>query len=126
MNNTGVLLTRLTPVYSDAAGNIGKVDVSMDAKSMPKVGVLPQDIAALATGNVMMSGRLRNISYSGISFGDVVYVSKTGSLTNVRPSFGVGGFTGGDLVIMVGVIAKNDTNPTLYDILVNAQIVGRL
>ena len=57
---------------------------------------------------------------------DVLYVSKTGGVTNVKPSIGVDGFTAGDVIIRLGVVSKNRDNPSNKDLIVNVAIIGVL
>lgn len=123
-NNTGNTLAKATPVRLSSVGFMA-IDVSDEASANSIAGLTRADITNSSAGEVISSGILENISTSA-SVGDIMYVSKLGDLTNVKPSIGVGGFLVGDWVIRVGAVAKNNDNPSLKDILVNIQIVGEL
>lgn len=92
---------------------------------MNVAGVASESIANGSSGAFITTGKVTNITTSA-SFGDVVYVSKTGILTNTKPSIGAGGFIAGDFVVSVGVIAKNADNPSSKDLVVIIDVVGQL
>lgn len=126
INQSGGALSKLTPVAIDVAGYINNVDVSVEASAMAVVGIVSDaSIANGATGNVITDGKLEDITTSA-SYGDVLYVSKTGMVTNVKPSVGVGGFVEGDFMIRLGVISRNVDNPLVKDLIVNVQVVGQV
>ena len=60
------------------------------------------------------------------TFGDIMYVAKDGSLTNIKPTDGEDGFVSGDFVIKVGVIVKDSNNPSQKNLIVNIQVMGQL
>lgn len=124
-NGTLSTLSALTPVYVNASGDIAAVDPSFESKSFGSVGIVVSDISSAQFGDIACFGRMLNITTS-TSFGDILYVSKTGTLTNVKPSIGVGGFISGDWVIRVGVVCKNIATPTNKDLLVNIVVQGQL
>jgi len=78
-------------------------------------GVTLTEIAIGGSGEIQGSGVIRDIN-SGFSFGDILYISKTGGLTSTRPQIGVGGFVSGDSVVKIGGVAKNPDNGTLKDL----------
>lgn len=88
-NGTGSTILKGTPVYqTGTAGNsmvIAPADAS-SAATMPAVGVLSQDLAAEAEGNVILMGRISGVNTSAFSEGDVIYVASGGGYTNVRPT----------------------------------------
>jgi len=125
-NGTGSTLTKATPVATNASGQLVKADVSTEALSLAFVGLCGLDIPSAATGMISNAGRLENITTS-FAVGDPVWLGKTaGTLTNINPNEGIGGFVEGDFVIFVGVIVKNEFNGSLKDIQLMLQVVGQL
>jgi hypothetical protein len=124
-NNTGGTLDKGTPIRVDSLGELRTIDVSNEAHALAVVGVLRADALDGSQGIFVNSGRVENITITG-SFGDSVYVSKTGGLTTTKPSIGVGGFVALDFVIRVGVIAKNVDNPVNKDLVLDLNVVGQL
>ena len=88
-NGTGSTILKGTPVYqTGTAGNamvIAPADAS-SAATMPAVGVLSQDLAAEAEGNLILMGRISGVNTSAFGEGDVIYVASGGGYTNVRPT----------------------------------------
>lgn len=124
LNDSGSPLLKGTPVRATATG-IDVVDVSVEAEVFLIIGIVRSDTADSLQGEVIGCGLLEDITTS-IVVGSGVWLSKTGTLTDVKPSIGVGGFLVGDWVIRLGVIAKNTSNPVLKDLLINIQIIGQL
>lgn len=124
-NNTGGLIQKGTPLTINSSGELDGVDVSVEADSLSIMGVAETNIPDGQSGEFVNSGKLADLTTTA-AFGDVLYVDKSGGLTNVKPSLGVGGFVVGDLVIIVGVVAKNVDNPSLKDLLLNINIIGQL
>ena len=124
LNNSGGLVLKATPVRLTPTGMFS-IDVSIESEALAIAGLVRADTADTATGEVISGGLLENISTSA-TIGDIMYVSKLGDLTNVKPSLGVSGYVAGDWVIRAGVVAKNSDNPLLKDLLVNIQIIGEL
>lgn len=124
-NNTGVTITKLTPVRIDGSGDIDTVDVSTEAEALATIGVAAEDILNGETGDIANSGRIEDITTSA-SNGDVLYIDKTGALSNVKPQIGVGSFVAGDFVIFVGTVTKNQDNGSNKDLLINVTIIGQL
>jgi len=123
-NNTGQQIPKGTPVRITLTG-ITTIDVSDEDEAQSIAGVALEDIDDTNSGEVIGSGIILEI-VTAIAVGEPVFVSKTGTLTNVKPSIGNGGFVAGDWVIRLGVISKNIDNPSNKDLLVNIQIVGEL
>lgn len=124
-NNTGVTITKASPVIINSSGELDTVDVSVEADALSVAGVAAADILDSTNGNIINSGRLTDITTTA-AFGDVLYAGKLTSLTNVKPSVGIGGFATGDLVVIIGVVAKNIDNPSIKDLVLNINIVGQL
>lgn len=123
-NQTGSTLLKGTPVKLTSSG-IDLIDVSIEADVDALAGVLNENATSGTDGTIVSSGTIENIS-TAFAVGSVVYISKTGILTNVKPSIGLNGFGMNDAVIKVGMIAKNNTNPANKDLLVNLQVIGIL
>lgn len=124
-NNSGTTIDKLIPVKTRTAGGIALIDVSVEADAFAAFGVT----AALSdNGNpvvIVTNGRIENITTT-YAAGDTVYVSKLGYLTNVKPSKGAEGFLAGDFVIRVGLIVRNEANPSNKDLLLDISLVGQL
>ena len=125
-NNTGSAIAKAVPIKVDAAGNIAPINPSLEGDVLALAGLTKELVFHGNIGDIVTSGTIENVSITGASFGDSVYVSKTGGLTINKPSIGAYGFVAGDWVIKVGVLAKNATNPALYDLIVNIHIFGQL
>jgi len=124
LNSSGLTISKDKPVRINTSGDISVVDVSLDAHALGTMAIANETITSGNYGFVVTHGKVENVT--GFTFGDFIYVSKTGGLTNSLPSEGVAGFAEGDWVIKVGVISKNKDNPLLMDLIVNFQIVGKL
>jgi len=82
--------------------NINITTASFDnANIMPAIGITQEEIANNATGEVIISGRLRNVNTSGLIAGRTIYVNGDGSLTSTRP-------TGSALIQNIGTCAKSN------------------
>jgi len=124
-NNSGVTIVRGTPVRINTSGYLDFIDVSIENDIAAISGIVLNDIANGSSGSIANSGKVDNITTTA-NFGDLMFVSKTGGLTNVRPDIGIGGFLAEDWVIMAGVVAKNELNPTIKDLIISIDIQGRL
>jgi len=124
LNSSGLTIQRHSPVRIGTSGDMSVIDVSVDSHALGVVGIASDIINSGTYGNVVTHGKIQNIT--SFNLGDFIYVSKSGGLTNILPSYGVGGFTDGDWVIRVGVIGKNEEDPLLMDLFINFQIVGKL
>jgi len=87
-NVSGGTLTAGTPVYqSGTSGNAIEVQqADADTSSMPAIGILAEDIADQAEGDIVLLGFLQGIDTSSFSAGDTLYVSATGTLANTPPT----------------------------------------
>jgi hypothetical protein len=124
-NTSGLTLLRATPVRIDGNGNLNTIDVSVEAQALAVAGVTLENILDGTKGPLASSGRVLNIVTTANN-GDVLYVSKTGGLTNIKPDIGVGGFVAGDFVIRMGVLFKNEDVITQQDLLLNIEVIGQL
>lgn len=124
-NTSGSTLNKTDPIRLDASGEVKKVDPSIEADVLACIGVAKDSVANLATVGIVTSGRLENVTVPG-TFGDSLYLSKTGNLTNLKPSIGVDSFVAGDFVLFIGIVIKNQSNPLLSDLMVNLRLVGQL
>lgn len=88
-NGTASTIVKGTPVYQTGTSGNAMVIAPADASSaatMPAVGVLSQDLAADAEGNLLLMGRISGVDTSAFSEGDVIYVASGGGYTNTRPT----------------------------------------
>lgn len=125
LNGTGDTLTRLQPVSLDSFGKLVPTDVTDEAIVKSLVGLVKTNTATNLATTVVTSGKIENITTTA-SFGDLLYVSKTNSLTNIPPDIGISGFAAGDFVVAVGKVAMNLSNPTIKDLIINPILVGQL
>lgn len=90
INKSGENLPAGTPVY--ATGYEGKTSIAkcLPSTTQPILGLLKQPLANNAQGIVVVAGVLEDVNTSGFNNGDVLYVSESGGLTNVRPLSGSG------------------------------------
>jgi hypothetical protein len=123
-NQTGGTLPKGLPVKLTSSG-LAMVDVSVEGDIDAFAGVLSADLITASSGAVATSGTIENITTS-FAVGSAVYINKLGLLTNVKPSLGVNGFGEGDFVIKIGMIAKNNDNGSLKDLIVQIQMMGQL
>lgn len=124
-NSTGFTIIRATPVKINADGSIGLVDPSIESDIDGLAGLTKDNVLDGSAIDVVSAGTLENITTLA-NVGDTLYLSKAGSLTNQKPSIAVAGFVAGDWIVRLGVIAKNQVNPLLKDLIVNIQFVGQL
>lgn len=124
-NTSGFTISRAVPVRIDGNGNLDLIDVSDEDQALAVAGVTLESIASGTKGPLASSGRVLNITTTANN-GNVLYVSKTGGLTNIKPEAGVGGFLEGDFVVRIGVLFKNQDFPTQQDLLLNIEVIGQL
>lgn len=124
-NGSGGSLNRTDPVRLDASGVVQKVDPAVEAQALACLGVAKDSVANAALVGIVTQGRLSDVTVSG-TFGDSMFLSKTGGLTHIKPTIGVNGFVAGDFVVCIGIVVKNQDNPLLTDLLVNVRLVGQL
>ena len=106
-------------------GKAKAIDPSNSDDAIKIMGVAGEAILDGSFGQVYSHGKFENITTT-FDFGDYVYVSISGDLTNVLPSEGVDGFVSGDFIIRVGVIVRNKTTPSQKDLVINIGIVGQI
>jgi hypothetical protein len=124
-NNTGATIPKGTPVRINTSGELDFVNVSIENEVVNIAGVASQSIPTASAGVFLSSGKIEDITTTA-DFGDFIYISKSGNFTNAKPTIGVGGFLASDFVISVGVVAKNESNPTLKDLIINIDVQGQL
>lgn len=125
LNGSGVSIPKGTPVRVKSDGNIDFVNVSVEAEVLAIIGCMNDVTANNISGGVVSSGSVENIGGS-FNVSESIWLSKSGSLTNIRPEVGVGGFVSGDFVVRVGTIAKNNTFPLQKDLVLELTLVGQL
>lgn len=124
-NSSGASITRTNPVRLDNNGEVQRVNPSVESQVLACIGVAKDSVSNGALVGIVTSGRVEDVTVPG-SFGDTLFLSKTGSLTNTKPSIGAGGFVAGDFILAIGIVVKNQSNPLLTDLLVNVRVVGQL
>lgn len=124
-NASGTSIAALQPVTVDSSGLVKAIDVSVDSDAIKALGLAVDIIPNGSSGSVITHGRLLNVSTS-YSQGDYLYVGKDGLLTNLLPEEGLYGFVGGDYVIRIGMVVKNNATPANKDVIINLQIIGKL
>lgn len=125
-NGSGSTISLASPVSTNTSGNVVLTDVSDEALALAFVGLTNGSIPNAATGIVLNSGRIENIT-NPFAIGDPIWVgSSPGTLTNIMPNAGIDGFVALDFVIFVGVVVKNEFNPVQKDIQLLTQIIGQL
>lgn len=124
-NVSGITMPKGIPVRITNTGDINFINVSIEAQALAIFGITSTDISNLSSGSIITSGKVTDIATSA-SFGDLMYINKSGYLTNIKPSIGVEGFVSGDFVVSVGVIAKNDSNPSAKDLVILIDVIGQL
>lgn len=124
-NSTGSTIIRATPVKINTDGTLGLVDPSVEVDIDGLAGLTKDNVTDGSATDVVSAGTIENITTLA-NVGDTMFLSKAGSLTNQKPSIGVAGFVAGDWIVRLGVVAKNQTNPLLKDLVVNIQFVGQL
>lgn len=124
VNNSGVTIPKCIPVKITATG-ISTIDPSVESDIDAFAGLTGSLTLDTQTAEVVTSGIILD---TGLAFtpGDAAYVSKSGGVTNVKPSIGTGGFVSGDFIIRLGIIAQNDSNISLRDLIVHTQVIGQL
>ena len=114
------------PVSVNAAGLIFATDVSDEDSVAKIVGVSNGVLPSSANGMVTNSGRVEALALAGFVLGDSVYLGKNGVLTKNRPDYGLEGFTVGDFVIFIGVVIKNEFDPSKKDLQLMIEVIGQL
>ena len=113
-NTSGATITKGTPVYQ--TGNVGATDVIEIAEAdalistgyLPAIGLLETDLINNASGHVVITGELLNITTDPIdgltpTTGDTIYLKSGGGLTLTKP-------TGeGNAIQNLGLVGKVST-----------------
>lgn len=124
-NSSGSVIIAGSPVKTGPGNTIELVDVSIPSDVEAIIGVAAQDIADGTSGILITDGRVENIVTS-FSIGDIVWIDKSGALTNIGPNIGVNSFASGDAVVVVGTIAENLNNASQRDLIVDIDNLGLL
>ena len=124
-NDSGIFMPKSTPIKIKLNGGIDFINVSIENDAFALGGVTSSDSDNGSSVNVVTAGRIEDITTT-FSFGDAVYISKSGNLTNIKPSVDIGGFVSGDYIVRIGTIAKNTANPLLKDLILELALVGQL
>ncbi len=106
-------------------GLIVPLDVTSQASWQAFVGYANVRIPASGTGPVVANGRLMNVVTS-YTAGTALYIGTDSNPTSIIPSAGVNGFVEGDMVIFLGVLVPNESNPSNLDIALFTQFVDVL
>ncbi len=90
-NDTGVALTKGTPVFQSGVAGVGNAILvqpadAADAAKMPAVGVLFQDLAPGGQGDALILGEITGVNTSAFNESDLIYVAPGGGYTNVPPT----------------------------------------
>lgn len=109
----------------DNTGKLAPLDVSSQSSWNNFVGYAYVRISASSGGPIIANGRLLNIA-TAFAIGTPLYIGKDSNPTNIVPSVGVNGFVSGDAAIFMGVLVKNQTNPSEKDIALFTQVIGIL
>ncbi len=109
----------------DSTSLLNPLDVSDDVSAKGMVGYANVRIETSGTGPVISTGRLENYTTS-YAIGTALYVGVDGNPTDIVPSEGVNGFSAGYYVIFIGIVVKNEDNPSSKDIQLMTQVVGTL
>lgn len=125
INSSGSTIAALTPIRVDNNGDMRMIDVSLETSALSVAGLTIATTPHMSTGEVITQGRLTDITI-GFAVGDYVYVSKSGTLTNVLPTNGANGFVDGDFIIRIGVVAKNELDSNKKDLFVNISVAGQM
>lgn len=125
VNATGAFLPMASVVSANASGQIEVIDITSDTSVSRLLGLTSVGMPIAASGGVVAAGRLEGVTTT-FAAGDALYVNTDGTLTNVKPDYGVGAFAAGDYVIFIGVVVKNEFNPSLFDYQINPTVVGQL
>jgi hypothetical protein len=123
-NLTGSTIDSFTVVQS-SSGTISPININAEATAKSAFGIVTQQILDTASGSVALTGRLENIVTS-FNVDDELFVSPSGLLTNVVPFDGNGSFTSGMWSVRVGVLVKNQSNPTLKDLILGIRTIGQI
>lgn len=125
INGSGASMPKATPVKIKSDGNMDFINVSIEADVLAIGGCVEAVVPNAQRGGLITNGRIENVTITG-TFGDAVWLSKSGGLTTTKPDIGVGGFLAGDFVVRIGTIAKNEIFPIQKDLVLELTLVGQL
>ena len=122
LNTTGTTIPKFMPVKIVSDG-MHTIDPSIETDMDSFAGLTSSTVVDGGNGYVVSSGLISDIGVWSV--GDSLYVSKSGGVTNIKPSAGLNGWVAGDFIIFLGLVVPN-ANPALVDCLVAIQRVGQL
>jgi len=125
LNNSGLVINKASAVRLDVNGEYGEIDVAVETEALSAIGVTVDDIPVGETGESLMSGTIPDVNITA-NVGDIIYIAKTGELSNIRPQLGVNGFVAGDFAIKIGILFQNDVAPLQKDLFLSIAIIGQL
>jgi len=106
-NDEGSTLSAGTPVYAKGISGssilVGKADANDSAK-MPAIGVLLEETTDGSSGEIITAGLFNKTvsGLTGVSVGDTVFVSNTGTLTTTKPTAST------DLLQNIGIVLQTN------------------
>lgn len=123
-NNTGSTIPKFMPVKVTSLG-MGLIDISSEADVDAFSGVTNSSVPDGSSGVVVTAGQVYD---TGLSYapGTILYVSKSGGISDSKPTVGVDGFVQGDYSIRIGVVVENASNPSLRDVILMISTIGQL
>lgn len=101
LNASGEDLPAGSPVYAVGFTTHTNVEKALPTTTSPILGLLKNPINNTETGVCVVAGILDGINTSSFSDGQVLYVSDSGGITNLRPESGSAA---------VGIVAHSATN----------------
>lgn len=126
-NASGSTFPIAAPVSTNGSGQTLLTDVSSESSVEKWVGLTSESTPNGANGQVAGDGRLQNIPLGlGFSVGDPIWVGLSGTLTKQKPDTALPGWGSGFWILFVGVVVKNEFNPSNQDIQLCRQIIGQL
>lgn len=106
-NDEGSTLSAGTPVYAKGISGgsilVGKADAN-DSTKMPSIGVLLEETTNGSSGEIITAGLFNKTvsGLTGVSVGDTVFVSNTGTLTTTKPTAST------DLLQNIGIVLQTN------------------
>jgi hypothetical protein len=88
-NTEGSTITKGTPVYiSGHSGSHPEIGIAQndDINKMPAFGIAAEDINNNNRGDIATFGEVTGFDTSAFAVGDELYISNSGTLTNIRPT----------------------------------------
>jgi len=106
-NDEGSTLSAGAPVYAKGISGgsilVGKADAN-DSTKMPSIGVLLEETTSGSSGEIITAGLFNKTvsGLTGVSVGDTVFVSNTGTLTTTKPTAST------DLLQNIGIVLQTN------------------